>query len=888
MRKNFLFFAVLVLTSALASASFELDNLSITSNYGPGETIKGWVNISLQDESSTSALSAFDSEINIIDFLKNNSLNSDTGFSCFPVDCKTNYKESNKEINKTYTLNAGDRKIFGLRITGEISSIDSFSFNIQSIAPESSYPQLFIDVLNDNTIDWQAHNFSGTYGGTIYNCYSREQATQIAEITQTEYCQKIEIPSASRIKTGAEIVAMPSKGGNVKFIMRVYNNEGGDFGTCTVSATGAGNISCEINKSVEKKQDFFVCISTEKYEDNNKYGMYYEQNSPCGFSENNDEVYSYDFPIFVQPGKFRPIGNVSLNQNEMDSYKGTGVINLAEDIEDYIIDRYDNNCSNGCIIPIKIIAGEQQTLTILGGQLGYTSGISTTERYFYDISEEPAKINMGFKILNLEKSDIKVPSTYGKKVMSLKLGGTEIVSRNIEVLKLATIGGVYPLEVAAAVPAKFYVSATGNITEYKWNFGDGTEIKTKENFTSHTYAAIGTYKLKISALNPQGEATKEFDILARSPKDEINRTLKEKRASLNNITAKINGIVGWYKPEIEKEINVSNLKEELDVIQRRYETSDDYVEIMKALLEINIPSGLESVSFKGEFLPFPESIDPSYLPDYKEEDSQQYPDRIVIWMVQNLGLNIESEIFYLKNQGESEPILTAFTLKIVPKEEIEEAFLIIEGEGIKFKEDYDQEELDGAMKIDLSGLEGEKIIGFVIPRKIEAVDLPLYISPSISKLPGGVDPGPCDNDGKCEKDNEEDKENCPNDCHEINWLRTLIFLGILLFCTFVVYIILQEWYKRYYERHLFKDKNDLYNLMSFIFNALRQGKDKNEIYKTLKQYKWKNEQIVYAFKKLLGKRTGMWEIPLFSAFEKKKVRQELAKRGQVYSSKIVQ
>ncbi len=334
MKKYLLFFTALVLTSVLASASFNLNNLSVTTSYGPGDTIKGWMNISLEDESSTSVLSAFDSQINIIDFLKNNSLSSEAGYSCFPADCKTNYQVSNKELNKTYTLNAGDKKILGLKIVGEISSIDSFSFNIQSTVTESGLPQLFVDILNDNEIDWQAHNFSGTYGATIYNCYSREQATQIAEITQTEYCQRINIPSSSRIKTGAEVVAMPDKGGNVKFIIRVYN-EDGDFGTCTASATGTGNISCEINKSVEKKQDFSVCISTEKYEDNNKYGMYYEQNSPCGFSENNDEEYTYDFPIFVQPGKFMPIGAVLLNQKEMDSYKGTGTTNLAEDIEDY-------------------------------------------------------------------------------------------------------------------------------------------------------------------------------------------------------------------------------------------------------------------------------------------------------------------------------------------------------------------------------------------------------------------------------------------------------------------------------------------------------------------------------------------------------------------------
>ncbi len=883
MKKHFLFLVVLVLISALTSASFSLNNLSVITSYGPGETIRGWVNISLQDEVSTSVLSAFDSQISIIDFLENNSLSSGTDFSCFPADCKTNYKESNKELNKTYTLSAGDRKSLGLKIVGEISSIDSFSLNIQSTAQESRYPQLVVDILDDNEIEWQAHNFSGNYGDAIYNCYNREQATQIAEITQTEYCQKIEIPPASRIKAGAEIVAIPGKSGSVKFRIRMYNEESGDFGTCTASATSTGNISCEIKNIVEKKQNFFVCISTERYEDDNKYGMYYEQNAPCGFSD-NEEGYNYDFPIFVYQGRYAPMGRVLLNQNEVDNYRGAGMINLAEEIGDYIEERYENNCNSGCIIPIKIIAGEQQTLNISDGQLGYTAGISTTERYFYDISEEPSKVNMGFKILNLEKSDIKVPNTYGQKTMSLKLGGVEITSRDIAVLKLATIDMVYPLEASAVIPVKFYVYATGNITEYKWNFGDGTaDITTKENFTSHTYSTTGSYKLRISAINPQGEATRDFDILVKSPKDEINKTLVEKRESLNTITAEINAIAGWYRPEIEKEINVSNLKAELDAIQKRYETSNDYVEIMTALLKINIPSGLESVNFKGDFLPLPENIDPSYLTD-DETDSGEYSDTIVLWMAENLDLEVETNIIYLKDQGVNEPLFTAVTLYITPQGDFEEAFLVIEGGGIKFKEDYNQEELDGAAKIDLSGIEEQKIISFILPGKVEAIDLPVYVSPRISNLPNNSGPGPCDNDGKCEKDSEENKKNCPNDCHGINWPRILVFV-IFIFCVFVVYIILQEWYKRYYEEHLFKDKNDLYNLMSFIFNALRQGKDKGEAYKTLKQYGWKNEQIVYVYRKLLGKRTGMWEIPLFRAFEKKKVKEELAKRGQMYSPK---
>ena len=41
---------------------------------------------------------------------------------------------------------------------------------------------------------------------------------------------------------------------------------------------------------------------------------------------------------------------------------------------------------------------------------------------------------------------------------------------------------------------------------------------------------------------------------------------------------------------------------------------------------------------------------------------------------------------------------------------------------------------------------------------------------------------------------------------------------------------------------------------------------------------WKGEQISYAFNKINGKRTGMWEIPLFKRKENLEVEREIQKR----------
>jgi len=99
-----------------------------------------------------------------------------------------------------------------------------------------------------------------------------------------------------------------------------------------------------------------------------------------------------------------------------------------------------------------------------------------------------------------------------------------------------------------------------------------------------------------------------------------------------------------------------------------------------------------------------------------------------------------------------------------------------------------------------------------------------------------------------------------------------------LFLAFISYIVLQEWYKRYYEKSLFPNENDLYNLINFIYNSRVSGLRDSEIKSKLKGTGWSNEKITYAFKKIDGRRTGMWEIPLFKTFENKKVRTEIQKR----------
>ncbi len=879
MKKYFLFLTMAIVITSSASASFSINNASLDLEYGPGDTINGWVNLSLTDQNANSVITAFDSQITLIEFLENNSAD----YSCFPTDCQTDYTEFNKEEEKTYPTNPGDKKLLGIKITGDISSIDSFSMKINSDAGEEGTPQFFIDLLNDDSIDWHPYSFSGNYGDKVYGCYNDQEPSELAEITRTEYCEKIEIPLCSKVKIGALIEEIAGKGGEVDFNMRIYNDEGGK--SCTASASGTGEISCETDMQVKKAGEFFVCISTENYEDNNKYSIKYEQNNPCGFS--NKGEYEYDFPIFIQTGTYSPVGEVILNDQEIEDFGQTPAV---YQIEDYIDERYNNNCQEGCMIPIKLISGAQQTINISNIQLSYTSGISKTERYLNELTEEPAKVNMDSQILDLKKTDISVPNSYGTRIFSLKIDGDEILRRDIEVLKLGTINSITPLEVAAAVPVRFTVSASGNITEYIWNFGDGTEITTKDNFTYHTYQETGNYELKLSVVNENGKALKTVTIRVKTPKQEIKDSLQEKKESLENIKTTLTGLNNWVRSEIEKELNLETIESDLNNIETRYNNagSDDYVSIMTSLYEVEVPQEIQKIETQGDFLPFPENVNPRHLTKfgYQEDNPEEYSESIIIWMASNLRIQLKSTIFILKYEEQNTPLFTYENLEINPTEVFEEAYMIIEGEP-NFKEDYGQEEISGITGIKLKELEERKTLEFILPGKIEPTELTLYISPDFSELPTQPQPGICDNDRICEEENGETQENC-DDCHETEWWKAGLGWILLTIITFVIYIILQEWYKKRYEKHLFKSKEDLYNLMNFIYNALKKGVDKKIIYSKLKEYEWKREQIVYAFKKLLGKRTGMWEIPIFKHFEKKKIQKELMKRQNQNTQKNLQ
>lgn len=885
---------LIILFLNLVSASFTKGNVTanIDTQYSPGESLKGWINISLQDEPADALLTAFNKGTSILDFLNKNSYKD---FTCKPTDCKENYISTNGQETKSFSLGYGEEKIISFLAEGTISSIGYLEFNVSVDNTQSCINPLEIDVLNDGEAEWKSKKFSDEISCAYMEgrgCFNiNENLYQAVIDDEIPYCEKIKLIESNNFSLGAWVKKGSTvwKDGLLK--MYLYSLDGSLLGSCNLlePSSNGGEISCLINYKNNELQEYYVCIkATNKIEG---YETKRESVEPCGFYAFPGEETEYnDYYIFTKSSKFDTIGEFNFNQAEYEKQENSG--GLSDYIfQDYIDERYEGNCTKGCGIPLKFTSYGDLDIEISNAKLKYSTGAGPkTTNLIYDAAKETAKINSNFLTLDLSLSNITVPLTRGKYTLSLYLGSGKILEQDISVGNVAVIDKILPTHVSAAIPTKFIVSASGNVTGYKWDFGDGTKVETTTNNSIyHTYKEIGAYNLKIIAINKAGEASKTFTIEVKSPEEELNNTLTEKIGQLNKTKKQLESITAWYKEELKKEAALDEIDSKLNDLENQYKTAstaDEYVKIMSQLSELEVPYSLQIHKFSWDFFPAIEQIEPAYLTKIglKEDNPEKYKDSIAGWFNEMVEMKVESNVPYLYYPDKQSLLFTTLTLKIKPKKDFsDEVYLIINKryDEIKFNpnKDYKPKAVEDATAIIFSELkkDREEIIDFILPEEIKVNELPVFMSPDFSRLPDIVI-APCDNDGVCEKEAEETNESCPNDCHSTPWKKIITYLLILLFVAFVVYIALQEWYKRYYEGHLFKNKNDLFNLINFVSNAISQGFNKKELFKELKEYGWSGEQIIYAFKKAQGKRTGMWEIPIFRPFEKRKLKKELEKR----------
>jgi len=863
--KEVLLICLVIFLVPFVNASFELGNLSdnIKESYSVSGNIEGWINISFSDVSVKSNLTTnFGDEINLKELLDLNGVD----YFCIPEDCGEDYVSENASDTKSFSLNYGDEKTISFVVDGLVDEILDLSFNVDVNNQPSCIRPLRIDVLDDEYDDWVAkkvtNNFACIYESGM-GCFNISENLDEVEIGKTPYCERMALLVSEAFRVGAWVKKGTTAWSPGLLKMSLYDTDGIKLGECDLPepSTGGSKIFCDINYSNEEVQEYYVCLNAASLTDYKTKRENKGEN--CGFygSPENFPEENYDYYIIAKAAKFDNIGSFVFNQ---DTYENQGGDDLTTYVSDYISFRYDGDCSNGCSIPVKFKSYGNLNISVYNLSLRYSSGGIVTTTDVYDASKKAAKINSDFIQLDLSYANFSVPSSTGNKTFILYLDGEEILRKKISIKELPLIEGLSPTTVPANIPVEFivdvFVPQGRNISVYEWDFGDGESDETFENQTTHTYTEEGEYELTIGVEDDFGYRTyKTFVIRAVPPITEINSTLSKYKARLSNLTIEIEKMSSWYKNKIKEILDIDGLTSMLADLERQYNTAtseETYLEIAGSLLDLEIPVKISETNLMT--IPFfvkPEDINLEYLASmgagsYNKSDPEGYLNAIASWAQNNLDMSLKEKHVYAIYEDRTEGLLSIFELSMHPKEESDsKMYVLISEPDVIFSSPKDIEEFDDSTGVKFPNVR-DRTLKFAIEGAVRFDELEISVSPEFYDL-DILEIEPCNFNGVCEKEKGENWRNCRADCKP--WGTAIILLVILFFLALIAYIFMQWWYKEKYEHHLFKNRNDLYNLMNFVSNARSQGLSDNEIKSKLKEVGWSGEQISYVLRKIEGK-----------------------------------
>lgn len=858
--------------AGFASAEVIVGNASnsLTKTYGPGQNVSGWINISLDDEPANEIFKDNNkNNISLIDVLRNQ---TEYKYACFPSSCRNSYTSSNGNETKSFSMRTGETKSIGIKITGEIRGISSFSgFNVNSSAESDCYNQIKFDFNDDGVYEKGNNNYTTGSCSSIrnYGCYNASKTTSDRNIGETPYCQRIELNEAPGFKIGAWV----KKSGDTKtiriFLKDLYGETIDGAGCNLPDASTAGEeIFCEISYALTEPEEYYVCISSDS-STGYKIKGYDDSTRGCGFfgEELEDERASYK--IFAESMMFGKADSLKID----DTLPNSNTISSL--IEEYLMENYEDSddscsseciadCSETCIIPITIKSGKSQNVVLKNLNLKYrTATGETTASEFYDLEENPAKINSAFGKLNINKAGFSVPETFGNYSFILFLGSTKILTEKFYIEKVPVILKISPSLTASGLPTEFKVDVNSSypIQSYLWKFGDGKEQLSTDNKIFHTYNSTGSYELKIEVTDSQNKiASKTVTIKVESAKSAIDSLLLEKKNLLKNISVEINKLSAFYKKEIEAQINIDYLDDELKNLEKEKGTAykeEDYSRIINELFYLEIPSDIKT-SAQGKdivFVPSNEVIDLNVIKEIEQgsyNSANDYKNAVYSWNQENLDASISFDEISGVYDSEVKSLGKFYKLKFNKKQDIGyDYYFVIENiKNLSFAENYLQNSKGNYYYINIKD---KNEIEFFSSEDISFEELPAFISPGLERL-------------SLQASNIQ--EYTYKNYLAVMFLIIVLILGI----GFVIYIFMQEWYKRKYENYLFRDQTHLYNLIVYINNSEKKQISEGEIAKKLRNAGWTSEQVTYALKKYSGKRTGMIEIPiekLLNLFKKK-------------------
>ncbi len=875
MRKTIFNLAALTIIAVfliwLSSAAFEYGSNNLETEYVSGDIIRGTVSLSFLNEPTDSLVASnFNGSIRLVDLLAENGFEEGRDYNCSKQGCSTDYAASGSI--SSISLEENKQQLAGFKITGKEVYITSIKFSLASNIGKSCTSQILIDMLDKNETFIQNYKNTGfACGGSGYfGCFDKNAANSWADLVTAQYCEKIHLPAAAAYKIGA--IIKTDSVTNSKLNMELKNSDWLSIGTCELPSqtSETEQIECAINYSAKEQQDFYVCINSEN-ENSGRQIRIEQEGENCG-TDTEGSSYNLDYEIFARPVEFDSVGTITINESTF-SEQNNGQ-SIADYVNDYLEEKYEGNCTKGCIIPFRL-SGLAQELTFSNAEIKYTQeGGSTpyTSTGLFKVEKNPSTITSDELEIDVEKAGFRIPIDSKSTKLYLYIGGESVLPNPLPIIITRGFDfNVIPEKVFIGEKTTFSALTSENITSSKWDFGDGTTKTAAGSIVSHRYLKPENgFNVRVELTRKDGVKTaRTFNITSLSFNESATKMIAEYERRLDALRSSLNSLAPTTASEIKKAINLDMLNNTLKLIKAKMNNaSADYAAIIRELSALDIPS---SVSVKESAKGVPiligySNMDVGYIEELSNQQIANAADRekakqaITAWLNANYEASIDYDVITKTSELEEpkeEILLTKFKIDIVPKESSAKSAYLIIGRAensLSFLQNYSEQQIGSGTYIPISGA---KTVEFTIADDTKVQELGAYISPSLSEVYSEV--------GKTGPSG-------------FQWKKFIIWMVIVLVAAFIAYIAMQEWYKKRYESHLFKNQNDLYNLITFIYNSRKKGLPDDEIKKKLKESGWSGERIDYAFKKVDGRRTGMWEIPIFRSFEQKKIESEIAKR----------
>lgn len=867
MKKLVIFLFLVFCFSSMVFASIDVYNYSVENSYYSMDVLRGNASMSIQDEYCNELVESNNGDgMELLDFIKG----SGNIYDCFPADCSSSYGFSAGADLKKINIPLSGEKYAGFVLTGNPVVLTNMSFKITSDFSEGDKHPLTINFFEGD--EWEFDRFSDvSFLEENWGCYDNSAGGVGAKIMPSIlYCENIIVSDSSKLYVGAKV-----------------NLSGVGNLTMTVIDAGVGRVECSYDPHTESGclvfpdgdvfsgHNYEICVGAPVQTNYRIYNESVGQN--CGFVSGIEGASVKDYAIFAKGLKYAS-ANILSSLTFNDS-------KFVNDANSYIEKRYNKDCSDSCVLPL-VFSGVPQEITVYSVFLEYGNPEYASTNKVYNLVSSPARVSseglfdlgaLGFRIS--ESMDYTV-----------SVAGVDIFEEDFIVVSLPFVTSVSPLNPPAGVPIDFYanIDFEGNKSlTYFWDFGDGSTATTVLPSANHMYAELKDYTLSLQ-VSAGGNLTtkKNFNIKTISPIAAVNSELSLKYNALEKIVSKIKPKSFWYEDKLLDYLRTDFFKDELDKLNKKRNestTESDFVPIAKDLYGLDVPRDVVFKSFRGSFfLTKSEEINVDLIRSLGGSGSgsnSDYAKAILGWQNSNIDFSFDQkEIGVQYWSGKSGGNFGEYSLKVNSRSNIESYFVISRPlSQLHFRKDIAAQDKGGYTIIPM-GANSQNSFEFYYE---DTNPVSFFVSPELSSiiLDSDIDSS-CNYNLVCESELGESVESCRSDCKP--FVRAIIYIVLILFFVFIIYSILQIWYKRRYEGFLFRDRKQLYNLLMFVTNAGARGLSDYRIGAELRAQGWSSERVNYIIKKSKGERTGLYEIVPFEKiaayFRNRKARKTEANR----------